>query len=94
MIWEITMNDDMYISLDMFQGDESDVKCRTVKMRMARKKHVCFGNGISHGHMIDIGQRYRHERALIDGSFWGEYRICIPCLDEHIKLFYGENHDE
>ncbi len=28
------------------------------------------------------------ERALVDGSFWGEYRMCLPCLDRYIDGKY------
>lgn len=82
--------DKRYIAVELFQGEEGDVNCRTVAMRTARKQHTCFGTEGRNNHQILPGDRYRHERALIDGDFWGEYRMCIPCLDKHIAEYEGD----
>ena len=81
-----------YLSYDPFQGDEADVTCRTVAIRTAKKEHSCFSMG-GPAHTIKPGDRYRHERALIDNSFWGNYRICLKCLDSWIAEVKGEDVD-
>ena len=47
----------------------------------------CPYGGYAEQDTIKPGERYRHERALIDGDFWGNYRMCLTCcdkwLDEH-----------
>lgn len=74
-----------YLAFDPFQGDEAKITLRTVKIRTARKKHLCFTLSGRQDHHIAPGQRYRHERARVDGSFWGEYRICLSCIDKWIN---------
>ncbi|MEO8297100.1 MAG: hypothetical protein ABI574_04755 [Burkholderiales bacterium] len=54
-------------------------------LRQARKNHLCFGLGGKQDHGIQAGDHYRHERAFVDGSFWGEYRICLGCMDDLIE---------
>lgn len=78
--------DEEYIGTDPFFGDEAELTCRTVVVRTARKDHECYGLDGASSHMIRPGQRYRHERALVDGT-WGEFRICLDCMDKHIKDF-------
>ncbi|MCD0492290.1 hypothetical protein [Chromobacterium violaceum] len=80
-----------YLAFDPFQGDEAEIKCRTKRIRTARKQHLCYTLTGRQDHHIEPGQRYRHERALIDGSFWGEYRICLSCIDQWINE--GEEDD-
>ena len=41
------------------------------------------------GHKINKGDRYRHDRALVDGDFWGEYRTCTNCIDKWINEING-----
>ena len=74
-------SDQDYIATDPFFGDESDLVCRTVAIRTARKQHTCFSIDGKQDHTIEPGQRYRHERAFVDRSFWGNYRICLNCMD-------------
>lgn len=74
-------SDDDYINADPFSGDEAEVTCRTVAIRTAAKEHTCYTLTGKQDHTIKRGERYRHERARIDGSFWGEYRICLNCMD-------------
>lgn len=76
--------DSDYINCDPFFGDDSTIECCTVKIRTARKEHDCYGLDGKSEHKIMPGDRYRHERALIDGCHWGEYRMCLPCLDEYL----------
>lgn len=78
-------SDEEYIATDPFFGEEAEVSCRTVKIRIAAKEHACFGLDGTQHHTIAKGQRYRHERALVDSDYWGEYRICLPCMDKHIS---------
>ncbi|OQS39729.1 hypothetical protein B0T40_03055 [Chromobacterium haemolyticum] len=81
----MSYSDADYLNYDPFQGDEAEVTCRSVTIRTARKQHLCYGLTGKQDHFIEVGQRYRHERALIDGSFWGEYRICLDCLSKFIR---------
>lgn len=80
-----------YISADPFSGDESDLQCRTIAIRTARKRHQCHTITGIQDHTIEPGDRYRHERALVDGSFWGEYRICLKCMDELLADLHGDD---
>lgn len=73
-----------YIDYDPFPSDESDITCRTVSVKKARKEHVCWGLDGGMDHKILPGDKYRHERALIDGDFWGEFKMCLPCMDKFI----------
>ena len=80
-----------YLAFDTFAGDEAEITCRTKAMRTARKPHICYGSSGERNHSISSGDRYRHERALIDGSFWGEYRMCCSCLDLLMAEFENED---
>lgn len=72
-----------YIRFDPCEGDEGEVSCRTVRMVRARKEHQCFLGAApgADGHSIMPGDTYRSERALIDGDYWGNYAVCVPCMD-------------
>lgn len=76
-----------YTKWDPFTGDESEIKCRTVKVRTARKARVCWGLSGKANHLIKPGDRYRFEKALVDGH-WGEYYMCLPCMDRFIAGDY------
>lgn len=80
--------DSEYINADPFFGDESELTLRTVKLVKARKEHACYGIGGEQNHTIKPGERHRHERALVDGDFFGSYRICLPCMDRFIQGDY------
>lgn len=80
-----------YLSVDLFQGDEADLKCRSVKMVTTRKEHECCAYVTSAPCIIPAGSRARHERARVDASFWGSYYACTMCLDRTIE---GEVSDE
>lgn len=77
-----------YVTTDPFHGDESHLTCRTVTLRQARKNYLCYGLTGKRDHGIQAGTIYRYERARVDGSFWGEYRICLACMDEFIECRY------
>jgi hypothetical protein len=79
-----TDNEAIYLAVDLFQGDESELACRTVKMVTTRKDHQCSEQDHREAHIIPAGQRARHERALVDGDFWGSYYTCTACLDRFI----------
>jgi hypothetical protein len=83
--------DATYVSVDPFFGDESELTCRNVTMRVARKTHRCFSLEGRQDHEINRGDRYRFESALVDGDFWGNYKICLPCMD---RLIDDEGDDE
>lgn len=82
--------DDDYINTDPFFGDESELTCRTVAIRTAKKDHTCFGIDGKQDHEIKPGERYRFEQARVDGSFWGNYKICLPCMDRFISDMEGD----
>ena len=77
-------SDQTYINFEPFPGDESDISVQTIKIRTARKQHVCYSLDGKMDHTIEPGQRYRFEKALIDRSYWGEYKICLKCIDDYI----------
>lgn len=80
--------DDTYIKADPFFGDEGEISCRKVAIRTAKKSHLCFTVSGKQDHHIQPGERYRHERALVDGNYWGEYRLCLSCMDKFISGKY------
>ena len=85
--------DTEYISADPFFGDESELTCRTVAIRTARKSHTCFSIDGKQDHEIKPGERYRFEQARVDGSFWGQYKICLHCMDRLISDLQGEDEE-
>ena len=78
-----------YISFDPFFGEEADITCRTVKLVKVRRPHPCFFGQNGDGHGIAQGDIARHEKALVDGDYWGSYYLCIPCLNREIADLYG-----
>lgn len=84
--------EELYLKTDPFFPEETEKTCCTVKLVKARKQHVCYGLDGAQDHDITVGELYRHEKALIDRDFWGEYKMCLRCMD---KLFdCGEDVDE
>ena len=77
-----------YVRYDPFEGGEAELTCRSVTLRKAKKNHICYGLAGKQDHGIQAGEHYRHEKALVDGSFWGEYRICLACMDAFIEGRY------
>jgi hypothetical protein len=55
-------------------------------IRKARKEHVCFLGemGGRTPHKIQPGERYREERALVDGDYFGRYCMCLPCIEREL----------
>jgi len=47
-----------------------------VKMRNARKPHLCD----ECGRVIELGERYEHTRSILDG-LWCTDRTCRECLE-------------
>jgi hypothetical protein len=84
-------SDEEYIGTDPFFGDEAERTCVNTTIRTARKAHVCYGLDGKGDHSIQPGERYRFERARIDGSFWGEYKICLRCMDKFIDDDHGDD---
>lgn len=81
-----------YLRFDPCEGDEGEITCRTVKLVHARKEHACF-MGAGHygdGHTIKPGDLYRYEKALVDGDFWGQYRVCVPCMNKWLHEIQGD----
>lgn len=80
----LTFDEEVYVRFDPFDGDEAAITCRTVKLVRARKEHPCFiGEASSKdGHSILPGDLYRSERALVDSDYWGNYAVCVPCMDK------------
>lgn len=79
-----------YLELNLFVGEEADITCRTVKLVRTRKRHACFFGQNGDGHSIAVGAYARHEKALVDGDYWGSYYICIPCLDRELADLRGD----
>lgn len=82
----MSLTDLEYIRFNPFQGEEGEISLRKVAIRRARKPHDCFfGNAFgASAHRIQPGDRYREERALVDGDYFGRYCICLPCIDKEL----------
>jgi hypothetical protein len=79
----ITDSEGRYLQYDPFAGDESDIKCQSVKIVTVRKDRQCWmGLGPDETpHGIPKGQRARFEKAIVDGE-WCSYYVCLPCIDK------------
>lgn len=82
-----------YLNVDLFQGNDSELTCRSVKLVVTRKAHACHAFADSAPCAIAPGSRARHERARIDGSFWGSYYACLPCLKRTIAGDFDADDD-
>lgn len=74
-----------YLAYDPFgDGDRDvDIRMRTVRLVRARNEYPCFaGQADGLAHTIKPGDVYRSETALIDGDYWGKYRVCVACMDK------------
>lgn len=72
-----------YLDEPWFQGDESDIRCQTIKFVKVRKEHQCFlslGRRDVEPHNVKIGNNAYYEKALIDGQF-ASYYMCTDCMD-------------
>ncbi|MBB5547506.1 hypothetical protein [Paraburkholderia fungorum] len=85
-----------YVAYDPYEGDEADIKLRTVKLVKVRKEHQCFMGAAPLGdkHTIACGDIARFEKALVDGDFWGKSYVCVPCMDKWLDDVIGEGCDE
>lgn len=92
----MAITDEDRLEYSIFQGEDGDIRLHTKHMRTAAKEHPCFGGLGSHGdgHTIKKGDCYRHDRARVDGDFWGEYRICTRCLDKWIAELNGDEDED
>ena len=76
------MTDAQYIDANysLYGGpDESDIRCRTIRVVAVRKEQKCMCPAGS-GHDIQIGQRAVADRALVDEE-WGTCYTCLFCLE-------------
>lgn len=89
------ITDEERIAHDLFPGEEGSIAMRQVTIKTARKEHQCFLSFANGGtpHSIQPGERYRHEKALVDGDFWGVYKCCLKCTDREINDIRGEEND-
>lgn len=80
-----------YLNEPWFQGDESDVRCQTIKFVKVRKEHQCWLSlGMNQEpHNVKKGNYAYYEKALVDGEF-GSYYMCTDCMDKWLDEFYGE----
>lgn len=85
--------DAYYTSFNPFEGEEGTIACRTVTLKKAKKEHPCFFgmSTFSDGHTIKPGETYRHEKALVDSDFWGEWKCCTKCIDDWYDSIMGKN---
>ena len=79
-------SDAEYIRVDVCGPSDGEITLRTVRIVKARKAHKCFGAIMDRPeHLIQPGERYRREKALVDSDYWGVYRTCLPCLDRELE---------
>lgn len=85
--------DHLYLQ-DPFSADDSEVACKRVKLVKGRKQYSCFtlGDGTP-PHIIEAGELHRYESALIDSDYWGQYRVCLNCMNKFIELGTEEDED-
>ncbi|MFC5551783.1 hypothetical protein [Massilia aerilata] len=79
-----------YLELDLFTGEEANITCRTVKLVKTRKPHACYFGQNGDGHSTAPGDLARHEKALVDGDYWGSYYLCIRCMDRELADLRGD----
>ena len=88
--------DEEYLDHYWFEGDESEVRMRTVKMVRVRKSHRCALSPLVHEdsreHQIEPGERAWVESGIIDGD-WQRSYACIPCMDKEIQAEKDEMGD-
>lgn len=83
-----------YLNESWFEGDDSQVACRTIKFVKVRKEHQCFlsmGMWGDSPHNVKKGNYAYYEKALVDGE-WGSYYMCTDCMDNWLdKVNYVED---
>ena len=78
-----------YVTMDPFDGErDTDIRCRTVTLRQARQNYLCWGLAGQQDHGIQAGDYYRHERGVAGNGRWGQYRMCLGCMDAFIEGRY------
>ena len=82
---------DLYLSVNIFEGDESEIALHTSKIVKSRKPHICTFNGEPHA--IFHGDKCRVDRALIDSDIFATFYSCESCLNQYIED-YGLNEEE
>jgi hypothetical protein len=87
---DLAYSEQDYVDFNPFFGEEADISCRTVKLVMVHKPHACFFGMNGDGHRISQGDYARYETALVDGSYWGRYYLCIPCMNREIADLRGD----
>jgi hypothetical protein len=91
---ELKYPEEDYVNHNPFFGEEGDMACRNAKLVKVRKEHGCLFGENGDRHKIQPGERARYETALVDGSYWGRYYICIPCMDKIFADLFGDETDE
>ena len=79
-------SDNVYLAINMFEGDEGELRLHTAKIVVAAKQHECTFTR-DDTHRISIGERHRVDKALVDGDFFSTYRSCETCMNRHILDF-------
>lgn len=82
----MTHTDAERLRVNLFPGEEGELTCVTTKLVKAAKQHLCFEGMGSCGdkHVIAKGERHYFQKVLVDGDFWGVYRVCLPCVDKNL----------
>jgi hypothetical protein len=70
-----------YLDVCTFVGDEGERTLQTSRIVKTRKDHMCLLSGNN----IKAGSYARHDKALVDGDFWGSYYISLEVLDKMIE---------
>lgn len=87
----LNITDEVRIQFDPFGADDSKVEMETQKIVSVRKRHVCYGSYFPDEkrgeHYINIGDRARLDKALVEGD-WCSYYFCLTCLDKMIRDNY------
>ena len=72
-----------YLNGPWFDGDESEISCKTTKFVKVRKEHLCWisqWRGAAEPHNVKKGTHAYYEKALVDGEFASFY-MCTDCMD-------------
>jgi hypothetical protein len=63
---------------------DATVECRSVKLVITRKPHLCAGCNHFKGKEHPAGTRMVMDRAKVDGDFGTAY-TCLPCIEAWAK---------
>lgn len=80
---------EVYERFDPFVDEKDPVSTRMRRVRMVttRDAHVCLSVWRGEVHEIPSGTEARFESALVCGSEWGRWWICVECLDAFLDEF-------